>query len=145
MSIGPIAAETTLILPPYYLPVQRWAAPVLTPSSITYSVTDWPFLATIDTADYPSNTLFIFEAIMDTTSAANPVYARLFNVTTGTGFAASEISTTAVHLAATGTRVRSDPFAITSGRNTYRAERGGISGSGAVVHLHLARLIVYHT
>lgn len=142
MTMGPIAAETTIIFPPREVQIQSRAAPVLAEAGVTFSAADWPFLTLINPDDYPPSTRFIFEAIMDTSDAGFPVWARLVNVTDNIPVWASMVTSPSLHLAATGTRVRSGTFTLASGAKLYRAERGGQAGAGATVHLHLARLLV---
>lgn len=76
----------------------------------------------IDPADTPDASFF-FEAILAAPSGGT-ARARLFNITTGTEVANSEVTTSN----ANSTRLRSAVLTLASGPNDYRAEYGGVSG-----------------
>ncbi len=110
----------------------------------TFDGDDWPFLFRIDTSRWPSSAQYFFEAAIDTDGGAvAPVSAHLWNITDGVAVPGSVVSGDKVHADPVDpdTLVRSTSIMV-SGNKLYRAERGGPTGSGAVVHMHEAKVIV---
>src|SRR3990167_4199497 len=120
MTIGPVAAETTVLIRPTLTQIQSIARPIEFGADPTYSNADWPFISQINPDDYPSGTTFILEAIIDTDNASFAVSARLYNITDAIAVNGSVCSSTGAHLSGIGTRVRSSPFSLTSGDKKYR-------------------------
>jgi hypothetical protein len=99
--------------------------------SIWYEVTH-----TIDTNDYPSTAQYYLEVVLQTSAAAAPAYARLWNITNDVEVVGSEISTASE----TAALVRSAAITMPSGSKSYRVEYGGEPGS--VITMYTAAVVV---
>lgn len=107
-----------------------WTIP--TPSVSTVGVTYTIFgevTREIDPADFPDGAAFYFEVVIQTSSAAVPVYAQLFNVSTASPVANSEISSVSTE----PERKRSSALSLPSGSNVYRAKFGGEPGGFFII------------
>jgi len=81
-------------------------------------------IAAIDPDDYPSDTTLKLLVVIWTSAEAEPVYARLYNVTDSAGEKGSLVNTDSE----SPVEVLSSALSLPSGEKTYRVDVGGVAG-----------------
>ncbi len=79
----------------------------------------------INPDDYPASAELFFEAVLATSNAGFPSYARLYNITDGAFVADSQVSS----VNTTSERVRSGALSLPAADKEYRVQRGGFAGA----------------
>ena len=88
---------------------------------LTATWEDWGEIVRLhDPDDYSGTPVHYFEAMLVTADVTKAARARLYNVTTATPVAESQVAMAS----STPDRVRSPPFALPSGENEYKAQIG---------------------
>ena len=99
----------------------RAALATLVHGQLTTTWEDWGEIVRLhDPDDYSGTPVHYFEAMLVTADVTKAARARLYNVTTATPVAESQVAMAS----STPDRVRSPPFAFPSGENEYKAQIG---------------------
>jgi hypothetical protein len=123
--------QVILSASPLGLPFSDWG--FLTPPTVV------PYLA-VDTADYPGNSTFRFEAVLWINESSTGC-ARLFDLTDGTVVSGTELCHTTGQ-SAESVRLRSEPMDLPSGEQEYSLQGWYSGGGGGVL---VSRVIVEWT